>query len=291
MPPEHSETIDAGDVRLTVHHWGGAHDAPPVLLAHPTGFHGVVWEPVATRLVARGHRVWSFDFRGHGTSDRSPDGYGWDGFARDALAVTRHLALDGDPSLLAVGHSKGATALLLGEADHAGTYPRLWCYEPIMFATTDPMTADFDNPLTTGARRRRAIWDSPAQAERAFASKPPLDVLHADALHAYVAHGLRRSEDGAHYVLACHPQDEAEVYAMAPVHGMFARLPEVDAPTLVACGEHSDAIPPRLAQQIADRLPKARLEVFEGLGHFGPLEDPERAVASIVAWADVSPRP
>jgi pimeloyl-ACP methyl ester carboxylesterase len=276
-------------VHLTVHHWGGEPDATPVLLAHPTGFHGVVWEPVATRLVARGYRVWSLDFRGHGTSDRSPDGYSWDGFARDALAVTRHLGLDGDPSLVAAGHSKGATALLLGETEHPGTYARLWCYEPIMFPTTEPLPPNFDNPLTTGARRRRSVWDSPEQAEQAFASKPPLDVLHPGALHAYVAHGLRRTDDGR-FVLACDPDDEAQVYAMAPEHGMFARLTDLHAPVLVACGEHSDAIPPRFAEQIAQRLPHATLEVFDGLGHFGPIEDPDRAVASMVAWERATTR-
>ena len=79
------------------------------LLAHPTGFHGVVWQPVAERLVAAGRRVWSFDFRGHGDSDKSPDGeYSWDGFADDAGAVLDHLELRGEPSLVAAGHSKGA---------------------------------------------------------------------------------------------------------------------------------------------------------------------------------------
>ena len=108
---------------LVVHDWGG--DGPPVLLAHPTGFHGVVWAPVAERLVAAGRRVWSFDFRGHGDSDAPALD---DGRTRGTASPTtcsrsrRHLGLDRRPALVACGHSKGGAALLLGEAKQPGTY-------------------------------------------------------------------------------------------------------------------------------------------------------------------------
>ncbi len=281
MPPVRSETFRSEDVELAVHHWGGL-DGSPVLLAHPTGFHGVVWAPVAERLVSRGYRVWSFDFRGHGDSGRSPDGYHWQGFARDVGEVTRHLGLSGDPRLLAAGHSKGGAALLLDEADHPGRYARLWCYEPIMFRVTDPRPDD-DNPLSRSARRRRPIWPTKEEAAQNFGSKPPLDVLDPDALHAYVEHGLRPTDDGG-FELKCRPDDEAQIYAMGFTNGVFDRLGDVHAPTLVACGEHTDAITPAFARRIADALPNASLEVFAGLGHFGPIEDPARVVDSIVEF-------
>jgi pimeloyl-ACP methyl ester carboxylesterase len=91
---------------LAVHDWGGT--GAPVLLAHPTGFHGRLWAPVAERLVGAGRRVWSFDFRGHGDSYAPGpvgDAYAWAGFAADALAVVDHLGIAGDPALIACGHS------------------------------------------------------------------------------------------------------------------------------------------------------------------------------------------
>jgi len=93
MTQPHSYMIAGPAGELAVHDW--VPDDPdvrrsPVLLAHPTGFHGLVWAPVADLLVAAGRHVWSFDFRGHGDSD-APDpesgAYSWDGFASDALAV------------------------------------------------------------------------------------------------------------------------------------------------------------------------------------------------------------
>ena len=112
-PTPRSRRFDAGGVNLAVHDWGG--DGHPVLLAHPTGFHGLTWAPVAARLVDAGRRVWSFDYRGHGDSDKSPDGYRWSEFADDVMAVVHELGLAGEATLLVCGHSKGAASLLLGE--------------------------------------------------------------------------------------------------------------------------------------------------------------------------------
>jgi pimeloyl-ACP methyl ester carboxylesterase len=281
-PSPRSRRFEAGGLSLVAHDWGG--DGHPVLLAHPTGFHGLTWAPVAERLVARGRRVWSFDFRGHGDSDRSPHEYRWSEFTDDVLAAVDHLGLAGEPTLLACGHSKGAAALLLGEAIAPGTFARLWCYEPILFPSDDPLEPQHDFPLSEGARRRRAVWPSRGDALDAYGSKPPLDVLDPDALRAYVDHGLRDRADGQ-VELKCRPEDEATIYAMGVANGVYPRLPEVGCPTLVVCGEHTDAIPPRLGEMVVDRLPHGRLEVMPDVGHFGPMQDPEATVESMLRFA------
>jgi pimeloyl-ACP methyl ester carboxylesterase len=269
-------------VNLAVHDWGG--NGHPVLLAHPTGFHGLSWAPVAARLVAQGRRVWSFDYRGHGDSDRSPDGYQWSEFADDVMAVVNELGLAGDTNLLACGHSKGAASLLLGEAREPGTFARLWCYEPIVFPTDDPLPPQDDFPLAAGARRRRAVWSSRDEAFASYGSKPPLDVLNPVALRAYVDYGLRDRPDGQ-VELKCRPEDEAATYAMGTANGVYPRLREVHCPTLVVCGEHTDAIPPPLGEMIVERLPAGRLEVMPGVGHFGPMQDPDATVESMLRFA------
>lgn len=291
MPPKgpisHRFAAPSG-VTLAVHTWGG--DGAPVLLAHPTGFHGVVWAPIARRLAARGRRVWSFDFRGHGDSDRSPSGYGWGGFADDVLAVAHHLGVAGDPALLAAGHSKGAAALLLGSIGEPETFSRVWCYEPVVFPR--PPGGDgsppAENPLSLTARRRRAVWDSPEQAFASFRSRPPLDAITPEALRAYVDHGLRARPDGR-FELKCLPGDEATMYAMGATNGVFERLPAVWSPVLVACGEEGPLS--AAAAQVVERLPDARLEVWPGHGHFGPLADPDHAVASMLTFAAATTDP
>jgi pimeloyl-ACP methyl ester carboxylesterase len=268
-----------------VHDWGGAGD--PVLLAHPTGFHGMVWAPVARRLIAAGRAVWSFDFRGHGDSDPSPNGYHWQGFGDDVAAVAAHLGLARQPSLLAAGHSKGAAALVLAELEAPGTFTRLWCHEPIMIPVDTALPPADDIPLVRDARKRRAVWDTPTQAFDSYRSRRPLSTLDAESLRAYVDYGLRPRPDGR-VELKCRPDDEADMYAMMPAHGAFARLAELRLPVLVACGEHSDAIGPSVARLIADRIPNGQLELLPGVGHFGPLEDPERATQSMLRFADAT---
>ncbi len=268
---------------LAVYDWGGAGD--PTLLAHPTGFHGRAWAPIARRLVAAGRRVWSFDFRGHGDSDRPPDGgYHWSGFAADARAVAGHLGLAGDPALVAVGHSKGAASLLLGEVAAPGTYARIWTFEPIVFPTDAPLEPQPDNPMTRSARKRQATWPSRDEALASYAARPPLALFTAESLHAYVDEGFRDLPDGS-VTLKCLPEDEAEMYAMSAANGLYPRLGTVAVPVLVACGELSDAINPKLAGMVADRIPAGTLEVWPGRGHFGPQEDPDGTVESILRFA------
>jgi pimeloyl-ACP methyl ester carboxylesterase len=276
---------------LAVHDWGG--DGPPVLLAHPTGFHGRLWAPVAERLVAADRRVWSFDFRGHGNSyapepgdpfDQATEPYAWTGFAADALAVVDHLGIGGDPSLIACGHSKGAAALLLGEAQRPATFLRIWAYEPIMFPEEAANVQADDFPLAGNARKRRNEWSSIEEAYDAYASKRPLNVMTPDSLRAYVEYGLRDRGDGV-FELKCAPDVESRVYGMAPSSGAWALLPTVESSVLVACGEVSRDIAPALGQRIADRLPHGTFEVWPGCGHFGPQEDPDKCTTSILDFA------
>ncbi len=275
----------AGAVRLVVHDWGG--DGAPVLLAHPTGFHGRLWAPVAERLVASGRHVYSFDFRGHGDSDAPDENYSWHGFADDVLEVHEHLGLAGAPGMLACGHSKGGAALVLAEQRQPGTFPRIWAYEPIMFPTEEALPPQEDFYLARAARKRRNVWRSVEEAYDAYASKPPLNVMTAESLRAYVEYGLRDRGDGT-LELKCRPEVEARVYTMGPNHGAFARLGEVQSDVLVVCGETSTDIGPPLATQIAQRLPHGRVEVMPGLGHFGPQQDPDACVASILRFVEAA---
>ena len=278
-----SSFVAPSGLTIAVHDWGGTGD--PVLLAHPTGFHGVVWRPVAERLVASGRRVWSFDFRGHGDSDPSPDGeYSWDGFADDAEAVLGHLDLLDDPRLLAVGHSKGATSLLTVAWRRPGAIPCIWAFEPIVFPSYDAALQDPNNPMSAAARRRRAVWPSRAEAIASYGARFPLQVLTNEALHAYVDYGMRDRTDGT-VELKCRPEHEASIYMMGVANGLWDRLPELNLPVLVVAGETSVAIRPSLAARVVDRLPGGRIEVWPGHGHFGPMEDPDRAVRSILDFA------
>ncbi|MDQ1441193.1 MAG: hypothetical protein QOG97_1421 [Acidimicrobiaceae bacterium] len=294
--------VDTTDgVGIATYDLGG--EGPPLLLAHATGFHGLVWLPLAAALRHRYH-CWAFDSRGHGASDRAPDGnYDWGGFALDVLAVTRALTgavtgavtgATGAERPRAVGHSCGGAALLLAEEAEPGTFSALYCYEPVVPIPSGPdagggssVEAPSDNPLAAGARRRREVFQSRKTALDNYTSKPPFTDFDPAALEAYVEWGFRDLPD-ATVQLACRREDEARVYEMAWRHHAFQHLDRVACPVALASGGRHAHFGIEVITALAAELRHggAPVEVHEELGHFGPLERPVEIAGSILRAFD-----
>ena len=271
----------SGEVEVAAYDLGG--EGPDLLFAHATGFHGHVWLPMAERLRERFH-CYAFDQRGHGRT-RVPEGidFAWEGLGDDILAVVDGLGLHHP---LGVGHSAGGAALLMAEADRAGTFSSLYCYEPIVIPVDFPRPSE--NPLSNAASKRRDDFSSRDEAYAHYSSKPPLSSLAPEALRAYVDHGFADAEDGT-VRLRCRPANEAMIYRMSLAHDTFSRLSGVGCPVTVACGALSEPFGPSLAERQAGAIPHGSSEVMAGLGHLGALEDPV-ALATSVSQA-FSPRP
>ncbi len=264
--------------RIALHALGG--DGPPLVLAHATGFHGRVWEPVAEQLKAELSCLVP-DLRGHGDSPSPPGSdFDWRGFAADVLAVVDELEL---ARPFGAGHSSGATALLLAEQVRPGTFAALYCFEPIIVPADPPLGRDRESWLADSTRRRRTTFASREDALRRYAARPPLCDLHPDALRAYVDYGFEDLADGG-VRLKCRPQHEALMYEMATAHPCFVHLSQVCCPVTLARGGRSEAFGPDRAAAIAARLPRVRAEEHLALGHLGPLQDPH-AVASAIRRA------
>lgn len=255
-----------------------------LVMVHAAGLHGLVLAPLARHLTGTFHCV-SFDGRGHGDSALPPGRpLDWYGLAADVLAVVDGLALDRPYGF---GHSSGGTAVLMAEQAQPGTFAAIYCYEPVLVAADPPLGRDDDNLLAARVRRRRTSFPSREEARRHFASKPPFDSMHPEALQAYVDHGFTTDGDDEGRLrlrLKCQPEDEATVYETATSHDAWARLPEVACPVAVACGSESDGCPPTQARAHAARLPRGRTEVLHRLGHLGPLERPDLVASSMAAF-------
>jgi pimeloyl-ACP methyl ester carboxylesterase len=261
-------------VRVAAYDFGGVGD--DLLLVHATGFCGAVLAPLAAELV-HWHHCWAIDLRAHGRSQRPPTGdFRWSGFADDVASTIEHLGLQHP---LGLGHSCGGAAIVLAEESSPGTFAALYCYEPVILPADTPGTASEDNPLTGGARRRRATFPSAEDAFVNFSVKSPFCDLDPEVVRLYMEEGLElipepEGGDGRAVRLRCRPEDEAAIYAQAAAHGAFARLGSVSCPVTLACGEQTEAFGSSLLAAHAARLGDARVEVLLRLGHFGPLEDP-----------------
>lgn len=278
--PSISRATSTYGVELALYDLGG--DGPALLLAHATGFHGRVWLPLVSQLRDVFH-CYSLDFRSHGASSAPENrNFSWTGVADDILAAVDAFGLTRPFGL---GHSMGGAGLLLAEQAHPGTFRSLYVFEPIVFPISgvlEPPPAEA-NPLSAGALRRRAVFESRDAAKANYASKPPLDVLDQEVLDAYVDFGFVDQPDGT-IALACRREDEAECYRMGSTHGGFDRLGQITCPVTIACGALTNAINPEFAQMQVDALTHGRVEVFDHLGHFGPLEDPH-GIAKAAATA------
>ena len=210
-------------------------------------------------------------------------GLAWSGMADDLLAV---LSTDRFPMgpLHGIGHSMGGAALVLAAARRPAVFRSLWLYEPVIVPTEDSPLTDGDNPMSSGAARRRDRFDSLEHAYENYRSKPPLDQLHPDALRAYVEGGFSSSPDGS-VTLRCRPSIEAEVFRHAATSGAWSDVATLEIPVAVVVGSCCRCGARCLR---AGRSPMRSLWVRSSsdtnLGHFGPLEDPAAMAEDVSAW-------
>jgi pimeloyl-ACP methyl ester carboxylesterase len=278
--PSYDRCSTADGVGIAVYDFEG--HGEDLVLVHATGFCAEVFGPLARSLGDRYH-CWGLDLRAHGLSDRpSDEDFSWSGFRTDVLAVIDHLGLQRP---LALGHSCGGAAILLAEQTRPGTFSSLYCFEPVVLPEP-PASKIVENPLSAGARRRRETFPSREDALVNFSSKPPFADLDPEVLELYVEAGFElvpttEGGDGRTVRLRCRRDDEAAIYARGFYHGAFEHLGEVACPVSLSCGEHTHAFPARFLRADAERLPWATVEVLPGIGHFGPLQQPDLVAESV----------
>ena len=261
------EVRSEDSVKLNLRMMGGS--GPDLLVCHATGFHGLAYRPLAQCLKDE-FRVWALDFRGHGSSGPAPnDAYAWSAMGGDVAACAAAIGAD---RLYGFGHSMGGAALLLAERSRPGMFAGLFLYEPIVLPRGffGHLNA---NPLAAGARNRREVFNSRAEALARYSSRSPLGVMRADALAAYVEGAFVDLPDGR-VRLACSAETEARTFEAS---GGLAteEAATISVPTAVGAGTVGGVPNPgAFAPAIAEALPEGRFLSFENLGHFGPLEAP-----------------
>lgn len=264
---------------MHLHDFGGT--GPNLIICHATGFHARTYAPLLRTLTTSFH-VWGVDVRGHGMSQIPAEAtFDWTDIADDLLAVIDHLG--GEP-VMAFGHSMGSTTVLLAEQKRPGTITRAWLYEPIVF--TDQVGPK-NSLMAESAARRRSTFDSRAAAMLRYASRPPLGMLRADALAAYVDGGMLDNDDGT-VRLACQPVHEALTFNEAQI--TVDMLDRVQMPIVIAKGYsiEGESSAADFAPPVAQQLSGASLREYPHLGHFGPLESPDQIAGDIVEFLTAS---
>jgi pimeloyl-ACP methyl ester carboxylesterase len=277
--PELVESTDG--VAVAVHDLGGA-DGPVLLLAHANGFNAAAWRPFAAAL-APSHRVIAVDLRAHGVARTADDPtLEWSRFGDDVTAVLDSGVLPDGP-LHGIGHSLGGAALVMAAARRPRAFRSLWLFEPIIPPPDGFAGGSGENPMAAGAARRRPRFDSHDAAYDNYASKPPLDAFHPEALRGYVEGGFAPQPDGT-VTLRCRPEWEAAIFRMTSGCPAWDVVPSIDLPVTVVVGEELPFGPAAFAPRVAETLPNGRLVRHPELSHFGPLQDPLGLADEVAAW-------
>lgn len=269
---------------LALHDFGGS--GPVLLMTHGNGLNAGMWVSVAAILRDQFH-CYGLDFRGHGAAvSLSPAGQPGlemavdrDRYAEDLRAAVEAL---GGPRILGVGHSLGGVASVYSALRWPGLFRAMWLYEPVLVPATFER-GPFSDGLAEASRRRRQVFDSVQDAVARFQSKPPFNVCRPEPVTAYAEIGTFQRPDGS-VQLCCSGDNEARVFASGAPQD-FSQYAAIACPTIVACGgtAHLGETPAIVAPLVAEALGNARLERYDDLTHFGPMEDPERMAASILA--------
>jgi pimeloyl-ACP methyl ester carboxylesterase len=264
---------------VALHDFGGI--GPALLLAHGNGLNAGMWAAVLPVLVDRFH-CYGIDLRGHGAAREVSADYSVDRerFGEDVLACVDAV---GGPVRLAA-HSLGGAAAIYAALDRPRAFSGLWLYEPVLVPVGfDRSNGDGPSILVEASRRRRMEFDSVDEAVDRLSSKPPFFGCDSYAVRGYLEIGSYPVEGGIR--LACSGENEARVFE-SHTDLDFGRLGAITIPTVIASGGNADtanALPPKLAPQVAEALGNARWEQHRWVSHFGPMEAPRTIAQSIIA--------
>lgn len=300
--------VTANGLRLRVLRWGEADTStarPPLILVGGTGFPALTFR-AAAELLAPEWAVYAYDRRGHGASDKpapvspgSGAGYDFPDFVGDLAGVMDALSLR---DAYGVGHSAGATDVLLAAGQRPELFTRVFAFEPTV---AHPCVDDPDSPAGPDAdfgervRQRRAEFPSREAAFARYGSRPPLDVWRASALWDYVDAGFESQPDGS-IELACTPDLEAEMLVaigsaiqrnrVAPgLSDPFAALERIGCPVMLTTGELSPPMYARMTQGASRAIPDADLQEIPACTHYFPMQLPEEFAARVRAFAALHP--
>jgi pimeloyl-ACP methyl ester carboxylesterase len=258
--------IAVGGLRFHYVAWG-PESAPPVLLLHGITGHARTWDALARDLAAD-FRVIALDQRGHGDSDRAPDGdYRVATMAADVEAFVETLGLE---RFALVGLSMGGrVGIAYAGGRHAPRIER-FCIVDIGPEIHAPGMERIRQMMSGSPER----IESEEQAVEFVRRANPR--MAEAGLRDRVRHGIRPLAGGGFewkYDKAL--RDMMRQGGRRETIDLWEPLRRIAAPALLVRGADSDVLSAEIAKRMIDALPDGRLVEIPGAGHTVPADQPE----------------
>jgi pimeloyl-ACP methyl ester carboxylesterase len=246
--------VERSGVRLAGEELG---NGPPVVLLHGLTATRRYVVMGSAALPRSGHRVISYDARGHGESSPAPEptAYGYRDLTADLLAVLDQLGVE---RAVLVGASMGAHTALAAALEH----PRRVAGLVVITPGYDPDTHDDPSSLARWDRLSAGLRDGGVEGFLAAYGEPEVPPAWRETVVRAIRQRLASHR---------HPEAVADALSAVPRSRPFASLDELEAldvPAIVV-GSRDEADPGHplvLAQAYSRVLRRARLAV-EDAGH------------------------
>lgn len=258
---------------------GGPEQGVPVIMLHGVGQTRHSWGKAAARLATSGYRVTSFDLRGHGESDWSPDSvYGFERFIGDLAAVQ---AVQSRPAFL-VGASMGGLTSLLGVGEGAIAAAGL-----VLVDIAPRMEEAGASHITSFMRGNADGFASVEEAADAVAAYRPDRPRPRDP--SGLMKNLRLAEDGRYYW----HWDPAIMQHKRTPEGwqlMMERFRKAAAtltiPTALVRGGLSNVVSAEGAEEFGALVPHAEIVTIDKADHMVAGDRNDRFADAVIAFLD-----
>ncbi len=228
----------------------------PLLFVAGLGGIGSFWAAQLEAFSAT-RRVITFDHRGTGQSTHSPIAYSIAQMADDVRVLLDHLGIERTDY---VGHSTGGAIGQHLAAHSAGRIGKL-----VLSATWPRADAYFNRLFAL----RRTLLET--QGVRLYTQLANL-VLYPPYYYTANAAALNERAEQSLPGLAAVPILVSRIDAILAFDGWDA-LPSITQPALVICAKDDMITPAYFSEQLAARLPHAKLALIERGGHFCPVAE------------------
>jgi len=270
---------------LTLHALEWSREGTALLFLHGFSNDAHVWDWCAPTFAPH-YRVLALDHRGHGDSDRDPEGrYDHETMARDVAAALDSLGI---ARVAIVGHSLGGRVAMR----FAGLFPERVAGLVIVDSAPE-LDARGTTRIRLDVQQQDPSFASVKEYERILARQYP--ATRADILAKLAGHWTRARADGR-IELKMDPafmrgrrgvsEDELARWSAEEAKHLWGALEKLPCPALVVRGAASDVLSADVADKMADEvLKQGRLEVIPRAGHSVMLDNPEgfeKALAGFV---------
>ncbi|ORZ01065.1 Alpha/Beta hydrolase protein [Syncephalastrum racemosum] len=222
----------------------------------------------------------AWEARNHGDSarlnaDKLRSDYTWFDNVMDTLQVVEQLELKKKyDCLIGVGHSFGATSMLVCEFFHPKTFDGLCLIEPVIRKTIDPVPVRAKYP-TMATKKRRDTWPSREECLKQLAPRPFWKRFDPEVLQLYVDYGMYETTEGT-IALKTPKMEEFRIFdvqSYANITG-YSSLRSLSIPVHIIYALGSDFLKPENKEDILEKSQQITLEFVEG-SHMVPNEKPK----------------